>query len=158
MKAYVLEEIRNHATAVCVEEPADIAADASAIQDRITALEQKIEKHWSAKKDAFVKRNGGLISQAEFDRIFAERGRKIQQLRAELESLNNTAVKTQPASAQCPNKLADAAGAKELTREMMDGLIRSIHVFEDGRIKTVWNAPEGVGKMVQAPFGKGEAE
>ncbi len=41
---------------------------------------------------------------------------------------------------------------------MMDELIRSIHVFEDGRIKTVWNAPEGVGKMVQAPFGKGEAE
>ena len=157
LKAYVLEEIRNHAAAACVEKPADISADAGAIQDRITALEQKIEKHWSAKKDAFVKRNGGLISQAEFDRIFAERGRKIQQLRAELESLNNTAAKTQPASAQCPNKLADAAGAKELTREMMDGLIRSIHVFEDGRIETVWNASEGVGNMMQAPFGKGEA-
>lgn len=148
LKAYVLEEIRNHAAAACVEKPADISADAGAIQDRITALEQKIEKHWSAKKDAFVKRNGGLISQAEFDRIFAERGRKIQQLRAELESLNNTAAKTQPASAQCPNKLADAAGAKELTREMMDGLIRSIHVFEDGRIETVWNASEGVGNMM----------
>lgn len=157
LKAYVLEEIRNHAAAACVEKPADISADAGAIQDRITALEQKIEKHWSAKKDAFVKRNGGLISQAEFDRIFAERGRKIRQLRAELESLNNTAAKTQPASAQCPNKLADAAGAKELTREMMDGLIRSIHVFEDGRIETVWNASEGVGNMMQAPFGKGEA-
>lgn len=157
LKAYVLEEIRNHTAAACVEKPADISADAGAIQDRITALEQKIEKHWSAKKDAFVKRNGGLISQAEFDRIFAERGRKIQQLRAELESLNNTAAKTQPASAQCPNKLADAAGAKELTREMMDGLIRSIHVFEDGRIETVWNASEGVGNMMQAPFGKGEA-
>jgi len=157
LKAYVLEEIRNHAAAACVEKPADISADAGAIQDRITALEQKIEKHWSAKKDAFVKRNGGLISQAEFDRIFAERGRKIQQLRAELESLSNTAAKTQPASAQCPNKLADAAGAKELTREMMDGLIRSIHVFEDGRIETVWNASEGVGNMMQAPFGKGEA-
>lgn len=157
LKAYVLEEIRNHAAAACVEKPADISADAGAIQDRITALEQKIEKHWSAKKDAFVKRNGGLISQAEFDRIFAERGRKIQQLRAELESLSNTAAKTQPASAQCPNKLADAAGAKELTREMMDGLIRSIHVFEDGRIETVWNASEGVGNMMPAPFGKGEA-
>lgn len=157
LKAYVLEEIRNHAAAACVEKPADISADAGAIQDKITALEQKIEKHWSAKKDAFVKRNGGLISQAEFDRIFAERGRKIQQLRAELESLNNTAAKTQPASAQCPNKLADAAGAEELTREMMDGLIRSIHVFEDGRIETVWNASEGMGNMMQAPFGKGEA-
>ena len=49
------------------------------------------------------------------------------------------------------------SGAKELTREMMDGLIRSIHVFEDGRIETVWNASEGVGNMMQAPFGKGEA-
>jgi len=158
LKAYVLEEIRNHATAVCVEEPADIAADASAIQDRITALEQKIEKHWSAKKDAFVKRNGGLISQAEFEHVSVERGRKIQQLRAELESLNHTVATARLPAPQNPDKLADAAGAKELTREMMDGLIRSIHVFEDGRIKTVWNAPEGVGKMVQAPFGKGEAE
>ena len=121
-------------------------------------MEQKIEKHWSEKKDAFVKRNGGLISQAEFEHVSVERGRKIQQLRAELESLNHTVATARLPAPQNPDKLADAAGAKELTREMMDGLIRSIHVFEDGRIKTVWNAPEGVGKMVQAPFGKGEAE
>lgn len=72
--------------------------------------------------------------------------------------MSHTAATTRPPVAQCPDKLADAADAKELTREMMDGLIRSIHVFEDGRIKTVWNAPENAGKMVQAPFGKGEAE
>ena len=55
MKACVLSELRAHITA---KQKIDVE-DVSTIQEQITALEQRIEKQWSAKKTPLY---GGLTA------------------------------------------------------------------------------------------------
>jgi len=116
------------------------AEDADAPQNRVTELERHIEKHWSAKKDAFVKMNDGLISREEYENISAEKPREIQRLRSEIESLEFAAASSQQPESTRPDKLAETASAGDLTREMVDALIQAVRVFDDGRIEIEWRS------------------
>lgn len=129
LKACVLSELRAHIT---TEQKTDVE-DSATMQARITALEQRIEKQWSAKKDAFVRWSDGLISKAEYKNICAEKQREIQRLRGEIEKLSS--VTTGHRNDESYPKLADT---KELTREILDTLVQAVHVFDDGHVKIEW--------------------
>ncbi len=114
---------------------------ANGVENQITALEQKLEKHWSAKKDAFVKWNGGLISKAAYEGIYAEHHQEIQRLNLEVERLKGILTEGKQSENVDPEQLAEAADSDELTREMVDALIQAVRVFDDGRISIEWKSP-----------------
>lgn len=130
LKAYMLSKVRAHITA----KPEIDVEDTSRIQERITALEQRVEKQWSAKKDAFVRWSDGLISQAEYKNICSEKQQEIQRLRGEIEKLNDS-VTGERRDGAC---YAQVSGAKELTRDILDTLLQAVRVFDDGRIEIEW--------------------
>jgi len=82
-----------------------------ALQKKVAELERQIEKHWSTKKDAFVKMNDGLISREEYENISAENRSEIQRLRLESELLEYAAVSGQQPETARPDKLAGATSA-----------------------------------------------
>jgi len=86
LKAYVLTELQNRTAGLSAEAgQKNIAEEVTGdVESQINALEQKLEKHWSAKKDAFVKWNGGLISKAAYEGIYAEHHQEIQRLNMEV--------------------------------------------------------------------------
>lgn len=146
LKAYVLAEIHDRALTYA-DGSESKAADADVLQNKVAEMERQIEKHWSAKKDAFVKMNDGLISREEYENISAEKRREIQRLRSEIESLEYESVSGQQPESTRPDKLAETASAGELTREMVDALIQAVRVFDDGRIEIEWNEKVNIGSM-----------
>ena len=111
LNAYVLSEIQAHIAA----KPETDVEDVSTVRERITALEQRIEKQWSAKKDAFVRWSDGLISKDEYRNICAEKQQEIQRLRGEIEKLNGSVTVERRDDACC----AQVSDAKELTRDIL---------------------------------------
>lgn len=111
--------------------------DTDSPQVRIAALEQKIEKLWSAKKDSFVKWNDGLISLTEYEHICSEKQQEIQRLRMEIEKVERMSASVQQTKNEYSGKLS-AADTKELTREMVEAMIQAVQVFDDGRTEIKW--------------------
>lgn len=141
LKAYVLSEMRRRIAAP--DGGAKPVESSDNLQEQIATLNQKIEKQWSAKKDAFVKWNGGLISKTEYDTICAERQRKIQQFRLELEKLNGIIVGNQVPEDDVSAQLAHGSEPIELTRELLDTLIHAVRVFDGGQIEIEWKDQPG---------------
>ena len=138
LKTCVLSELRAHIT---TEQKTDVE-DAATIQARITALEQRIEKQWSAKKDAFVRWSDGLISKAEYKNICAEKQREIQRFHGEIEKLSSVTIGHRE-----DESYPQLSDAKELTRDMLDTLVQAVHVFDDGHVEIEWKghtAAEGI--------------
>lgn len=129
LKACVLSKVRAH---INPEQKTDVE-DAATVQVRITALEQRIEKQWSAKKDAFVRWSDGLISKDEYRNICAEKQQEIQRLRGEIEKLSGVAI-----GHRDDESYARLSDAKELTRDVLDTLVQAVHVFDDGHIEIEW--------------------
>lgn len=130
LKDYVLSELRTHIAA----KPETDVEDVSTVQERITALEQRIEKQWSAKKDAFVRWSDGLISKDEYRGICAKKQQEIQRLRGEIEKLSGSVTEERRDDA-C---YAQMSGAKELTRDILDTMVQTVYVFDDGHIEIKW--------------------
>ena len=99
-----------------------------------------MEKQWSAKKDAFVKWNDGLISKRRYQIISDERQQEIQRLRLEIDKLNAILTSEHEAKIAVSLQVAKAADAIELIQEMIDILIQGVRVFDDGRIEVEWKA------------------
>lgn len=131
LKTCVLSELRARIAGKQESE----AEDAPTIQGRITALEQRIEKQWSAKKDAFVRWSDGLISKAEYKNICAEKQQEIQRLRGEIEKLNGLVFSGPRADSK---DSIQSLNIEELTRETLDALVQAVRVFDDGRIEINW--------------------
>ncbi len=139
LKAHILSELHDREAArLDGAEPKNAAAPAN-LHEQVMALEQQIEKQWTVKKDAFVRSHRGLISQAEYESICNQRQQKIQSLQKELEMLS-AAGSGQGAENTKFVRHTEAAGAKEVTREMLDGLVQGIRIFEDGEIQIEWKA------------------
>ena len=111
--------------------------DTDSPQVRIAALEQKIEKLWSAKKDSFVKWNDGLISLTQYEHICSEKQQEIQRLRMEIEKAERMPVSVQQTQNEYFGRLP-AADTRELTREMVEAMIQAVQVFDDGRTEIKW--------------------
>ena len=129
LKTCVLSELRAHIT---TEQKTDVE-DAATIQARITALEQRIEKQWSAKKDAFVRWSDGLISKDEYRNICAEKQQEIQRLRGEIEKLSGATI-----GHKDDENYARLSDVQELTRDVLDTLVQAVHVFDDGHVEIEW--------------------
>lgn len=117
------------------------------LQAQIASLEQQIEKKWSAKKDAFVKWDNGVISKTAYEDICAEKRREIQQLDQELERLKTLLASGWSAEDEHPEQLADAGGGVELTREIVDALIQTVRVFDAGRVEVEWKPRNNFGSV-----------
>ena len=154
LNAYVLAEIRKQiSTPDSQTAPTE---DTDGLSERIAALEQKIEKQWSAKKDAFVKWNSGLISRAEYDRVCAERQRNIQQLRQELETLNNIAAGNSGTENHAFVQLVQSVDDMQLTRELLDTLVQAVRIYDNGKIEVEWKTQAVYLKANDALNGAGE--
>ncbi len=136
LKARVLVEARKYANEI---KPEPDAGEEAPPQARIAALEQRIEKLWSAKKDAFVKWNDGLISQTEYERVCARKQDEIQRLRSELDLLKKGGadIRRETDGGVLTGLLEDS-GAVELTREAVDALLQAVRVFDDKRVEIEW--------------------
>lgn len=137
LKAHVLSELHSH-TSVDTSEGNVAIGSIEALRDQIAVLEQRIEKQWSVKKDAFVKWNDGLISRRRYQLISDEKQQEIQQLRLEADKLNQILANCQTTENETSIQAAKAVNAAELTQEMVDALLQSVHVFEEGRIEIEW--------------------
>lgn len=137
----VLTELHSH-SALCAGKPnpETNADDTDTLRDQLAALEQKMEKQWSAKKDAFVKWNDGLISKRRYQIISDERQREIQRLRLEIDRLSSILASDHATETAVSIQAAKAAEATELSREMIDVLIQGVRVFDDGQIEIEWKA------------------
>lgn len=153
LTACVLSELQGRA-AVSISEAdeADTKENIGNLQVQIAALEQQIEKQWSAKKDAFVKWNSGVISKAAYEDISAEKRWEIQRLEQEAEGLKELLRNGRSTEDESPEQLVKAAEVSELNREMVTTLIQVISVFDDGRIKVEWNTRDTVGKATRISF------
>lgn len=129
LKACVLSKVWAH---INPEQKTDVE-DAATIQARVTALEQRIEKQWSAKKDAFVRWSDGLISKDEYRNICAEKQREIQRFHGEIEKLSSVTIGHRE-----DESYPQLADAKQLTRDMLDTLVQAVHVFDDGHVEIEW--------------------
>lgn len=134
LKDYILTELRKRTEHDDEVECSSSFDDIGTLQDQITVLEQKIEKQWTAKKDAFVRWNDKLISKAEYDSVCAEKQDMISQLHLEIERLNDLIASGQKEEI-APSQMADTM---ELTREIVDMMILGIYVFDDSQIKIEW--------------------
>lgn len=139
LKAHVLSELRSHA-AMDIGKEKVMDGSTKTLREQIAALEQKIEKQWSAKKDAFVRWNDGLISKRRYQIISDERQQEIQRLSLEIDKLNAILTSEHEAETSVSIQAAKAADATELTQEMIDILIQGVRVFDDGRIEIDWKA------------------
>lgn len=139
LEASVLSELRGYAASYgCTIGQMAKAMDATELQSQITSLEQQIEKQWTAKKDAFVKWNGGLISKSRYRDICNDRQKEIQRLNLEMERLGSIAA-GMPQTEEAHSHLAlKVSGATNLTREMVDELIQAVRVFENGQVEIEW--------------------
>ena len=129
LKTCVLSEVQVH---IAPKKNTDVE-DSATIQARITALEQRIEKQWSAKKDAFVRWSDGLISKAEYKNICAEKQQEIQRLHGEIDRLGSVTVGHRE-----DESYPQLADTKELTRDILDTLVQAVHVFDDGHVEIEW--------------------
>ncbi len=137
--ASVLVELRGYAaTFTCAADVEDADEDIISREAQIMALEQQIEKQWSAKKDAFVKWNNGVISKAVYEDICAERQREIQRLQQEMDQLKTIQGDGLSTRNESPKQMVEAADAVKLTREMVDTLIQTVRISDDGQIEIQW--------------------
>ncbi len=124
------------------------------LQTQITSLEQQIEKKWSAKKDAFVKWDSGMISKTAYEDICAEKRQEIQRLGQDLERLKTLLACGWSAEDEYQEQLADAGGGVKLTQEIVDALIQTVRVFDAGRVEVEWK-PQNRFDAVSAAFTEG---
>lgn len=129
LKTCVLSKVQAHITP---EQKTDVE-DAATAHARIASLEQRIEKQWSAKKDAFVRWSDGLISKDEYRNICAEKQREIQRFHGEIEKLSSVTIGHRE-----DESYPQLADAKQLTRDMLDTLVQAVHVFDDGHVEIEW--------------------
>jgi len=139
LETAVLAELRSYSASYgCTIERIAKDMDPAELQSKIMSLEQQIEKQWTAKKDAFVKWNSGLISQVRYRYICDDRQREIQRLNQEMERLGSIAAGVPPTEKAHSHLALKIAGATKLTREMVNELIQAVRVFEDGRVEVEW--------------------
>lgn len=139
--AFVLSELQSRATtsANAVDESStDESTDS--LKSRISVLEQQIEKQWSAKKDAFVKWDSGVISRAAYEDVCAEKRREIQQLNQEVERLKGILSSGPSTVNEYSEQVPKATEVMELNQEIVNALIQNVRVFDDGRIEIEWKA------------------
>lgn len=77
----------------------------------------------------------GLISKAEYKNICAEKQREIQRLRGEIDRLGNVTVGHRE-----DESYPQRADTKELTRDILDTLVQSVHVFDNGHVEIEWKS------------------
>lgn len=137
LEASVLSELRGYAADRATGQTAR-TIDAVELRSQIASLEQQIEKQWTAKKDAFVRWNNGLISKAQYRNICDERQREIQNLHMEADRLNGILTEGPQTEAKHSTQLTQAADVATLSRDIVDTFIHAIRVFGDGRVKVEW--------------------
>lgn len=85
-----------------------------------------------------------------YEDICAEKRREIQQLDQELERLKTLLASGWSAEDEHPERLADASGTMELTREIVDAMIQIVRVFDDGQIELEWKSRNNFGSVSAA--------
>ena len=103
-----------------------------------------------------MKWNSGLISRAEYDRVCAERQRNIQQLRQELETLNNIAAGNSGTENHAFVQLVQSVDDMQLTRELLDTLVQAVRIYDNGKIEVEWKTQAVYLKANDALNGAGE--
>ena len=137
----VLTKLRGHmAVPACSANEKNAVESSSSLKTRIAALEQQIEKRWSAKTDAFVKWNSGMISKSAYEDVCANKRLEIQRLEHQMEQLKELLTNGLHTEGRGPEQLIKTDGAMELTREMVDMLIQTVRVFDSGRIEVGWKS------------------
>ena len=141
MTSAVLTKLRGHmAVPACSANEKNAVESSSSLKTRIAALEQQIEKRWSAKTDAFVKWNSGMISKSAYEDVCANKRLEIQRLEHQMEQLKELLTNGLHTEGRGPEQLIKTDGAMELTREMVDMLIQTVRVFDSGRIEVEWKS------------------
>lgn len=141
LTVYVLSKLKDRAVTFSDKAVQEGTVEESGrLQAQIASLEQQVEKQWSSKKDTFVKWNAGQISKAEYETVCTEKGLEIQRLNAEIKRLKDLLTGNQQLEGEYPNQLANAVDATELTREMVDALLQTVRVLNDGQVEVEWRA------------------
>lgn len=151
----VLTQLRGHmAESARSSDERNTVECGSSLKAQITALEQQIEKQWSAKSDAFVKWNSGMISKSAYEDVCANKRLEIQHLEHKAEQLKGLLTSGLHTESRGPEQLTGPGGTVELSRRMVDTLVETVHVFEGGRVEVKWKSQNKSG-AVSAAFTEG---
>lgn len=152
LTAAVLSELQKCAAPICTAGENEKVAVGSAVslEAQIAALEQQIEKQWTAKKDAFVKWDGGMISKTAYEDICAEKRMEIQRLNQELERLKSLLTSGRGVEDAYQEQLVGNGRPMELTRQMVGALIETVRVFDGGRVEVVWKPQSNIAAVGMA--------
>ena len=134
LKKAVLEAL-HRLTDEMRETDQDSVCESVALPVRLKRLEQRIEKLWTEKKDAFVRLAQGLLEQNAYEVLCAGKQEEISRLRQEMERLCAGQAETSRVGQEMAPLLQERA---ELTREHVERLVKRILVSEDGQFEIEW--------------------
>ena len=134
LKKAVLEAL-HRLTDEMRETDQDSVCESVALPVRLKRLEQRIEKLWTEKKDAFVRLAQGLLEQNAYEALCAGKQEEISRLRQEMERLCAGQAETSRVGQEMAPLLQERA---ELTREHVERLVKRILVSEDGQFEIEW--------------------
>ena len=139
MKKAVLEALHRLTDEMRETDP-DSVCESAALPVRLKSLEQRIEKLWTEKKDAFVRLTQGLLEQNAYEALCAEKQEEISRLRQETERLCAGQAETSCVEQEMAPLPQEGA---ELTREHVERLVKRILVSEGGQFEIEWTTRLG---------------